>query len=176
MVNSGGGPGLPGQGLRPAADFRFAPFAEGVDRTAAQGFIRRKQPGDELLVGITGVREDHNRSLEAFDGMAVLDEFRRNATYPAFTDPQSRQRALVKKGMNLCNRNVQKLCDIGQGQPFAHKAFYITHGSRLPCRQALRLVGGSRFDAGCPDTASVRAAAPGMSTGMSNVLVFILKS
>jgi hypothetical protein len=39
------------------------------------------------------------------------------------------------------NGNVQELCHVGQGQPFAHKAFYITHGSRLPCRRALRLVG-----------------------------------
>lgn len=141
MVNFGErSPVLPGQGLRPAPDFRFAPLAKGVDRTAAQGFIRRKQPGNEFLIGITGIREHHNRSLEAFHGVAVLDKVRRNAADPAFADPQCRQRALVKEGMNLCNRNVQKLCDIGQGQPFAHKAFYITHGSRLPCRQALRLV------------------------------------
>ena len=92
--------------------------------------------------------------------MAVLDEFRRNATDPAFTDPQGRQRAFVEKRMNLGNRNVQKLCDIGQGQPFAHKAFYITHGSRLPCRRALRLVGARPLSAGRPDAPSVRAAAP----------------
>ena len=78
--------------------------------------------------------------------MTVLDEIRRNGTDPAFTDPQCSQRTFVKKRVNLCNRNVQELCDIGQGQPFAHKAFYITHGSRLPCRQALRLVGARLFN------------------------------
>ena len=126
--------GLPGQGLRPAPDFRFASLTQGINRSAAQGFIRRKQPGNEFLVGIAGVGKNHNCSLEAFDRMTVLDEFSRNAPDPAFPDPQCRQRALVKERMDLGNRNVQKLCDIGQGQPFAHKAFYITHGSRLPCR------------------------------------------
>lgn len=82
--------------------------------------------------------------------MTVLDEIRRNAADPSFPDPQCRQRTFVKKRMNLGNRNVQKLCDIGQGQPFAHKAFYITHGSRLPCRQALRLVEAALFNAGRP--------------------------
>ena len=86
--------------------------------------------------------------------MTVLDELGRNTTDPAFTDPQCRQRAFIQKRMNFGYRNVQKLCDIGQGQPFAHKAFYITHGSRLPCRRASRLVDATQARTGRPPRAA----------------------
>lgn len=162
-------PRLPGQGLRPPPDFGFASLAQGIDRPAAQGFIRGKQPGNEFLVGIAGVREDHNRSLKALYRMTVLDEFGRNATDSAFTDPQCSQRTFIKKRVDLGNRNVQALRDIGKGQPFAHKAFYITHGSRLPCRQALRLVDARLLNGHSPDAAHGQGAASATDTPRARI-------
>ena len=92
----------------------------------------RKEPGDEFLIGVAGVGENNNGALQALHRMSVLDECCRHAPDAAVADAQRRQRAFVQQRMDLGDGNVQKLCDIGQGQPFAHKAFYITHGSRLP--------------------------------------------
>jgi hypothetical protein len=56
--------------------------------------------------------------------------------------------------MNLRDRNVQKLGNIGQGQPFAHKGLYSTHGSRLPRPRPQRLVVARLFKAAAAAAAS----------------------
>ena len=64
--------------------------------------------------------------------MSVLQEGRRHAPDAAIAHAERGQRAFIQQPVDFGDGNVQQLGYIGQGQPVANKAFYSTHGSRLP--------------------------------------------